>query len=646
MKPGHGHGAWSFVCGTLLCVGALASPAAEVAPGLVWVRFDSPVFSRPRDTGSAARLDVDTGATFNDYSQIWVGLIDLPAGQPVLFSAEADDGLRLILDRVVVIEGWGLEAAREGSFQAAAGGPTPFRLEYYQNGGTGHVRLYWQRPGQARELVPASAFSHTPSQSEYVGRVFAGQESALMRDDRAVIYQPEARLPGTAPDRELPVPAEPGPHLLLDEYLISSAHAVRRVVLPPRRDPALPNPLVTGPGDRCVQPFFTVLRDPQTGRYRIWYGAWRDDRSSSGTQLATMESPDGIHFVRPHRICSTPEIQFGSEVIDRGAGYPEPAARFVYSYWFGGGLRLLVSADGFTWKPLVEGVVLAHDHDIDGVTWDPLRETYVATVSTYITGAAWSGQRRTTMMSWSRDLRHWETPWYVLSASDRLDAGRTEFYAMDGYLTRGPLRLGMVKVLRDDLVAAGTAPGSFGRAHTALAWSRDGRTWVRDRAAFFEPDDDPAAWDHAHAWIDEQVVVGDLVYLYYGGYRQGHKMNRFEERQIGLVQMPLDRYVARRGDDAVPGTLLTVPFRLGASPAALWVNAAAVGGRLRVALRNAGSGATVPGFSLDECGPITADGVRLAVRWRQAELGALAGQTVRFEFELEHADLFAFDLRP
>ncbi len=32
-----------------------------------------------------------------------------------------------------------------------------------------------------------------------------------------------------------------------------------------------------------------------------------------------------------------------------------------------------------------------------------------------------------------------------------------------------------------------------------------------------------------------QVIVEEQVYLYYGGYKQGHKMNRFEERQIGLV---------------------------------------------------------------------------------------------------------------
>ncbi len=634
----------------LLCVGAgLGAPGgmgAEADPGLAWVRFNSPVFSQARDTGNAECIDVDTGTAFNDYSQVWVGLIELPPSQRVTFSAEADDGLRLRLDQVTVIEGWSLGSSRQGTFQAPVGGRVSLRLEYFQNGGTGHLRLYWQWPGHERELIPATAFSHTARQQEYVEHVFNGQEAPLMYEDRSMIYQPERGIPGAVAEAESPLPAQPGPHLLLDDYLIAASHGVRRVVLPPRRDPALPNPLITGPTDRCMQPFFSVLRDASSGRSRIWYGAWREDRSTGRTQLATMDSPDGIHFIRPHRLCATPEIQFGSSVLDRGATHPEAATRYIYSYWLEGGTRLLASADGFAWKPLVEGVVLPHDHDITGLSWDPLRQTYVATVSTYTTGAAWTGQRRTTLMSFSPDLQRWQTPWVVLAASSALDAGETQFYAMDGYLTRGSLRLGMVKVLRDDLVATATAPGSFGRAHTALAWSRDGRTWVRDRAAFFEPDDDPNAWDHAHAWIDEQVQVGDEIYLYYGGYKQGHKVNRFDERQIGLVRMPLDRYVARRAEGDMPGRLRTVPFLLAPAPAALRVNATAAAGALRVAVQDARSGATLPGFSFSDCEPIRADGLRLPVRWRQADLGTLAGETVRFEFELTRADLFGFDLRP
>jgi hypothetical protein len=116
----------------------------------------------------------------------------------------------------------------------------------------------------------------------------------------------------------------------------------------------------------------------------------------------------------------------------------------------------------------------------------------------------------------------------------------------------------MVKVLRDDLRADNPPdpPDAYGIGYTALAWSQDGEHWTREREPFFDRDPRPGAWDHAHAWIDEQVAVGDDVCLYYGGYARGHKVNRFEERQIGLVKMRRDRYVAREAG-ADGGTIET-----------------------------------------------------------------------------------------
>lgn len=469
---------------------------------------------------------------------------------------------------------------------------------------------------------------------------WAGAQEEDAREDRSIIYQPDAGIPGTAPAEALPIPASPGPHLFIDEYLIAASEGLARVVIQPAREDSIPNPIVNAADDHCFQPYLTVLRDPASGRYRIWYGAFRDDRATDRSHLATMESEDGIHFERPHVVCETPEIQFGSEVIDRGADYSDPAARYVYSYYLGNGMRILKSADGVAWTPLVDGVVIEHIHDIDGIDWDPLRNQFMATVSTYIEGANWSGKRRTTMMSVSNDLVHWEEPWYIVTANDALDEGETQFYAMEGYLNRGPLRIGMVKILRDDLRATDTAEGSFGRAHTSLAWSRDGRTWVRDREKFFEPDDDPAAWDHAHAWIDEQLLVDDRVYLYYGGYKQGHKMNRFEERQIGLVQMPLDRYVARRVSGDATGVLRTVPFQLTAQNTALIVNAE-VRGRMRVQLRDGSSGEILSGFAFDDCEPVTGDSLRHTVQWKSGRLPNAVQQPVAVEFEMNDADVFA-----
>ena len=95
----------------------------------------------------------------------------------------------------------------------------------------------------------------------------------------------------------------------------------------PIRDPAIPNPLVTGKEDGCFQPYLTVLRDPQTGRFRLWYGVHTADFNPSRSHLGYMESADGIRWIRPHRVLADPApIQFGVSVLDVGPDIPTSCA--------------------------------------------------------------------------------------------------------------------------------------------------------------------------------------------------------------------------------------------------------------------------------------------------------------------------------
>ncbi len=457
-------------------------------------------------------------------------------------------------------------------------------------------------------------------------------------EDKSAIYRPAtAKTPTTA------IRLGPGPHLFLDEFLIESSSNVTRRINMPNREPAIPNPLVTGKEDGCFQPYLTVLRDPQSSRFRLWYGVHTADFNTSRSRLGYLESEDGIQWIRPHRVLLDPApIQFGVSVLDEGSDCPNPAQRFKYGWYYGGGLRVAASSDGLSWKALSPEIVLAHNHDINSLFWDPLRKTYVATVSCYVTGPAWSGRRRVTQQSTSTDLLHWREPWFVLTPDDRFDEGETQFYAMDGYLRRGGLLIGMVKILRDDLKADSPPepPEAYGIGYTTLAWSRDGEHWVRDRETFFDRSPEKGAWDHAHAWIDEQVPVGNEVYLYYGGYQRGHKVNRFEERQIGLVRMKRDRYVARAAG-ASGGSLTTPLLVLNADTMTL--NADAQEGEVRVQVL-AADGLPVPGFTKTDCEAIRGDVLAAPVRWRQP-VSVLTGRPVRLEFFLKNARLFAFELQ-
>jgi len=465
---------------------------------------------------------------------------------------------------------------------------------------------------------------------------------------RASVYRPGA-TPGLK--RDAPIRLGPGPQLFIDDFLIDTTAGLKRRVNCPLRDPKIPNPIITGKEDGNFQPYMTVVRDPQTKRYRIWYGARTLARDTAGSHVATMESLDGIHWIRPPQVLADPgPIQFGSSVVDEGPDFADPAKRYKLAWWHGGGLMIAVSPDGLDWKMLAREPVLKHNHDInnlfvvaslrDARSCDATGRRYLATISVYTTGRTWKGQRRATMHSTSRDLVHWEKPWYVLTPDDKLDEGQTQFYAMSGYLVRGGLWIGLVKVLRDDRVAAGTPRGSYGVGYTTLAWSRDSRHWVRDRTPYFEPAPRSGAWDHAHAWLDFQLPVGDEVLIYYGGYKNGHKVNRFEERQIGLVRILKDRYVSR---DAGPeeGTLRTPPVILDAD--AMTLNAK-VDGRLQVRLVDV-AGRPIPGFDADDCQPIRGDSVAHPVRWAKP-LAELRDKPLRIEFRLKDAQLFAFELMP
>lgn len=473
------------------------------------------------------------------------------------------------------------------------------------------------------------------SDRSMAGEPHPSAEETPLAHTNARIY-----IPGVAEAQQTPLHLVPGPHLFIDDYLIAETDNVTREINHPVRDEN--NPIVTGKEDGCFQPYMTILQEESARRFRLWYGHRREDMDSGNQRVGYMESQDGIHWDRPARVLADPgPMQFGVSIVDEGAGFPNPAERYKLGWWKDGGLRIAGSPDGLVWTPMAPGVVLYQNHDITGIFHDPLRNRHIATASVYRTGDTWQGERRITMHSFSTDFIHWSPPHYVVLPDDSLDGGKTQFYAMDGYLVRGGLLIGMIKVLRDDLKADNPPEpaDAYGVGYTALAWSRDGETWIRDRGHFFDPDPSKHAWDHAHAWIDEQLPVGNDVYLYYGGYAHGHKVNRFEERQIGLARIARDRYVARCGG-GVPGRLLSPALLLEAET--LSVNANAASGEIRVRLLD-NEGTPIEGFNYADASAITVDALDAPVTWKRS-LKDVNGKAVRMEFEIRNARLYAFDL--
>jgi len=435
----------------------------------------------------------------------------------------------------------------------------------------------------------------------------------------------DATAPGIA--ATLPV----GPHLFLDESLVERSQGLERVVTPPLK---VPSPVITGPEDKCFQPYLTVLRNPRTGRYRIWYGV---PENASQSHIATMESHDGIHWRRPHEVLQDPgPIQFGVSIIDDGGRDPDPARRYKLGWYHNDGLQVACSPDGLRWTRIAPGPVLRHDHDINSIHWDPIRGRYIAFVSSYTEGPTWKGRRRIPMQSVSDDLVHWRHPWRIVTPDDR-DEGETQFYCVSGLIARGDLLIALVKVLRDDLKVDNAPPGGYGLGYTTLAWSRDGETWTRDTTPWLDRNPTIGTWDHAMAWGDGQIIVGGETFIYYGGYARGHKVERFTERQIGLARMPRDRYVALQAGDR-RGTLHTRVIRPGGSR--LTVNAD-VQGELRVGLLDA-SGRALSGYSAETCRPIRGAGIAMPVAWRRPTAAPRAAP-LRLEFRLARGRVWGFE---
>ena len=163
-----------------------------------------------------------------------------------------------------------------------------------------------------------------------------------------------------------PILLRAGPHLLLDDYLIEQASNVTRRINCPQR--SIAEPVVTAREDKNFQPYMTVLRDPGTQRFRMWYGI---PINAGQSHLAHIESEEGIHWIRPHRVLDDPgRIAFGASVLDEGPDFPDPARRYKY-VWYNGGMMIARSADGLVWTADPSQPVITGINDILHLARDP-----------------------------------------------------------------------------------------------------------------------------------------------------------------------------------------------------------------------------------------------------------------------------------
>ena len=439
--------------------------------------------------------------------------------------------------------------------------------------------------------------------------------------------------------------------LFLDGRIVDRTANVRFVMHRPQpREVAIP---LDRPWEGTVSWCPVVVRDAD--RYRMWYRAQADERPPTSF-TAYAESSDGISWQRPslglvefngsadNNICiGDGKLRNVAVFLDHKPGVPEGERYKAIARAAGvspAAIFALVSADGVNWRPFQdEPIIVAPEEDNQfdspfGAFWDTRTGTYVICsrgMHPDGQGTRIRGIRRTT----SEDFSNW-TPLEYISV-DWGDTWQYHLYtnACHPYY-RAPWYMMFPKRFLPDRRSDPEWPHE-GLSDVLLIASREGSdfTWV-SKEAFLLPGLDQQNWHERSIYIGANVVpTGDGEMSMYSV--QNYRTSSVHIRRLSLRE---DGFVSA-ASDWVGGELVTRPILFKGDQLELNYSTSAAGS-IQVAIQDA-AGNEVPGHAIANCPEIVGDHIARTVVWQaRSGIGDLAGQPVKFRFELKEADLFSF----
>ncbi|HKQ68632.1 MAG TPA: PA14 domain-containing protein, partial [Polyangiaceae bacterium] len=148
------------------------TPAPSSGDGLKGEYFDAPDLTIPKltRTDETVAFEWATGATpapaieADSWSVRWSGYVVSKFSGEITFVTTSDDGVRLFVDDKPLIDNWTNHASvvdRKG-FEMKAGVSYKLRLEYYNNSGSGAIKLEWESGCGEIETIPKSQLFTTP----------------------------------------------------------------------------------------------------------------------------------------------------------------------------------------------------------------------------------------------------------------------------------------------------------------------------------------------------------------------------------------------------------------------------------------------------------------------------------------------------
>ena len=495
----------------------------------------------------------------------------------------------------------------------------------------------------------------------------------------------EARIAKPPPyllDRPAVVPIDVGRQLFVDDFLIETTTLRRNFHQPekyagnPVLKPETASEKTGGarpgqkrgaggqyPEDASAASFDDgVIYDPVDGLFKLWYmsGELRD------TALAY--SKDGLHWERPSF-----DVVPGTNIVipydptfvrDAFSPWKDPEAKdpaerykaFLYSRTLhdGEGGYLYTSPDGIHWRQrakLDKGVV----GDDTSLFYNPYRRKWALSirvslpqfrrVRNYFESDDFLGLAKVTKSGevfWTRADSVDDPPdptWIVQNP--------TQLYAVSP-LPYESLMLGLFSVHygpENEVCDAGNYPKL---TQIKVAFSRDGFYWDRsDNAVFIAATKKDGDWDRGYLRATGQgcLTVGDKLYFYYCGYsgHSGEHRGMYAGGSQHVAVLRRDGF-ASMDADAEGGELTTRPVKFGGK--FLEVNLDAPEGALTVDVLDE-DGRIIEPFSASRCAPLGVDATKARVTWAGgADLGRMAGRTVRFRFHLTRGRLYAFWVSP
>jgi hypothetical protein len=181
-----------------------------------------------------------------------------------------------------------------------------------------------------------------------------------------------------------------------------------------------------------------------------------------------------------------------------------------------------------------------------------------------------------------------------------------------------------------------------GKIDVHLVFSRDlRRQWQRTERKAIIQLGDSNEWDSGMIFTAGMPLIeNNEVWMYYGGFDGPHKGIR--SGKIGLAKWRLDGFTSLNNNDVNEGIIETKALMFTGTNLAINTNSSKPGAYTKVELLDI-DGFVIPGFSKNDCTPITSNDVRKIVSWgTRNDLTFLQNTAVKIKFYTSNSEFYAF----